>query len=271
MAAPNTIDPGGSTGDRLATASTVAIANAGYVWYVGNSVVGAADAAATGGALDGGRRREKPLLTTAQAITNAATGDIVVFLSGHAETLSGAVTINKGLTFVSEGTGSSAARFTCAGAIAMFDVTAANVRFRNLYFPASTAVPTARVRIATAGCQVVNCTFECGTNDTARALSFVTGAGNCRVEGSTFRATAATPANAIEVVNAMTGLDLQDVTFDAGAFGWTSYAFQGTAAITSASFMGINLLNGSDLHFATGSSGFVEYTASGGMFVKIDA
>ena len=274
MASANTYEAGigGTSGDRLATADPLYVGNGGFVWYVGNTVVGAADAAATGGALDGGRRREKPLLTLSQAITNSADGDIIVFLANHAETLSGAVTINKKVTLTSEGTGTSAAKFTAAGAINMLDVTVANVRMRNIRFPASTAAPTAKVRIATAGCQLIDCYMECGALDTNRALSLVTGAGQVRLSGCTFIATAATPAVAVEVINAVTGLDVEDCTFDGGAFGWTSYAFQGTSALTNYTFLNTHLLNGSDAHITTGSTGwFQRGTASGSSVVRIDA
>lgn len=274
MAAPNlyAAGAGGTTGDRLATSGPVYVVTNGFIWYVGNAISGAADAAATGSALDGGRRREKPLLTISQAITNCADGDVICVLASHAESLSAAVTVNKKVTIIGEGTGTSRPRFTCTGTVAMFDVTVANVRLRNLYFPASTAVATARVRIATAGCHVVDCYFECGASDTNRALSFVTGAGNCRVSGTSFVATAATPAVGLEVINAMTGLDLEDVTFDGSSYGWTGYAFQGTAAVTNLSGIGVDLANQSDYHLATASTGFLQLDdVSGSSVVRIDS
>lgn len=259
MAAPNWYNngPGATTGDDIATAERAFVINNGFVWYLNNSSSTALDAAASGGALDGGRRRELPLATLAQAHTNASAGDIICIGEGHAETLSGAQTFNKaGITIVGEGSGSTRPRFTCSGAVAMFDVTAANVRFRNIYFPASTAAATARVRIATAGCHVHGCYFEIGASDTNRALSFVTGAGNCRVSGGTrFVVTAANTAAGLEVVNAMTGLDLDDVVFDGGSVGYGSYAFQGTAAVTSLFWNNVDFINGADFHIATASSG----------------
>lgn len=70
----------------------------------------------------------------------------------------------------------------------------------------------------------------------------------------------------------MTGLDLEDVTFDGGAFGWTSYAFQGTAAVTNLSGIGVNVDNESDFHLPTGSTGFLQPgDESGGVVVRIDS
>lgn len=274
MAAPNIYQngPGGTIGDDVVTGALLWVANGGFVWYVGSTVSGAADAAANVGALDGGRRREKPLLTLAQAITNCADGDLIVCLENHAESLSAAVTINKKVTIAGEGTGSTRPRFTCTGAVNMFDITVANVRLRNLYFPASTAVATARVRIATAGCQIVGCYFESGASDTNRAVHFITGASHGRVSGTSFVATAATPAVGLEVVNAMTGLDMEDVTFDGGSFGFSSYAFQGTAAVTNIFWNGVDFLNHADYHLATGTTGFgVPRTASGSSVGRIDS
>lgn len=281
MAAPNWYHEGlgATTGDELATGAPTFVTNGGFTWYVNNSSSTALDAAATGGALDGGRRREIPLATFAQALTNASAGDIICIGEGHAETIVGGAgvgyTVNKaGLTIVGEGSGSTRPRFTAAGAIALFDVTAANVRFRNVYFPASTAAATARIRIATAGCAVSGCYFEIGASDTNRALSFVTGAGNALVSGGTrFVVTAANAsATGLEVVNAMTGLILDDVVFDGGSFGYGgSYAYQGTAAVTSLFWNDVKFLNGADYHFATGTSGHgCLGTASGSAIGRID-
>jgi hypothetical protein len=267
MASPNLYPngAGGTTGHSLATRSPVWALNGGFIWYVHHTGTDAASPA--------GRRREAPLATLAQAHTNASAGDIIVLLPGHTQSLSAAQTFNKAqLTLVSEGTGSSRARFTCSGTVAMFDVTAAGVRFGNLYFPASTAVPTARIRTAAARTVIEDCYFECGTSDTAEAVAYVTGAGTATVRGTSFVATAATPAIGIEVVNAMTGLELEDVTFDGGSYGWTDYAFKATAAVTGMYGNRVHQLNHSDVFFATGSSGkWVVGTPSGAALFVQDA
>lgn len=267
MASPNLYQngAGGTVGHSLAINSPVWALNNSYFWYVGP---GGTDAASPAG-----RRREKPLATLAQAHTNASAGDIIVCLEGHQESLAASQVFNKArVKVVSEGSGSSRARFTCAGAVAMFDVTAAGVRFFNLYFPASTAIPTARVRTAAARTVIEDCYFECGASDTSRAVSYITGAGTGTVRGTTFVSVAATPAIGIEIINAVSELDLIDVTFDGGSSGWTDFAFKATAAITGIYSNVVNLLNNSDAYFVTGSSGtWVAGEASGSAAVVQDA
>lgn len=205
-----------------------------------------------------GLDRARPLATLAQAVTNSAAGDTIHFLEGHSETLAVAQTLSKALSLVSEGSGTTRASFTCSGAVAMLDVTAAGVRFNNLYFPQSTAAPTARIRVAAAECHVTSCDFDCGALDTASALKLITSAGQVRVSSCKFTSTATVvtsqPAIGLEVANAMNGLDLMSCTFDGGAYGWSDYAAKGTAAVTRLYAENLSLLNGSDLFLATGSS-----------------
>lgn len=247
MASPYTYQSvGGATGPDMVTKGPWL--DSGQHWYVHR----------TGSDAAPGLDRVRPLATTAQAVTNAAAGDTIHYLESHSETLAAAQTIAKALYFVSEGSGLTRAAFTCNGAVAMFDVTAAGVWFENLYFPQSTVAPTARIRVAGAECQILTCDFDCGALDTAAALKFVTGAGTARVESCTFLSTGtvvtAQPAIGIEVANGMTALWLYDVTLDGAAVGWSDYALKGTAAITRLLAQNLSLLNGSDVFTATGSS-----------------
>jgi hypothetical protein len=239
---------GGATGADLAVLTKAYYS--GNVWYVKN-------ATGTDAVSPAGLERTSPLKTLSQAYTNAAAGDTIVFLSGHAESLGAAQTLAKArLALVSEGnTASTRASFLCTGAVAMFDITAAGVLVDNIYFPAATAAPTAKVRTAAAFTRVQNCYFDCGVNDTNRALSFVTGASQGRVTGTTFTVTAAGAAVGIEVINAMSDLEMDSVTFDGSSFGWTGYAFKGTAAVTGIHATRMNRLNGSHVILATGGSG----------------
>jgi hypothetical protein len=238
---------GGTTGADLAVLKPAYMS--GNFWYVKAST-------GTDAASPAGKERNAPLATLAQAYTNAVAGDTIVLLSGHAESLGAAQVINKvGLAIVSEGTGLSRATFTCTGAVAMFDITSAGVTVDNIYFPASSAAPTARIRSAAAFTRIANCTFECGASDTTRAVRFITGAADGRITGTTFTSVAATPGSAIEVLNAMVGLEMDNVTFDGGSFGWSAAAFLGTAAVTALSATRMHRLNGSDVVLATASAG----------------
>jgi hypothetical protein len=162
------------------------------------------------------------------------------------------------LWVVGEGSGSSRPKFTCAGTIAMFDITAAGVAIDNVYFPSSTAVPTARIRTASTETIIRSCYFECGASDTASALRTVTGAGQLLVKDTTFVSTATAiaslPSVAFEVVNAITDIDMDNVTFQGGTYGWSDYAFKGGAAVTRLDAINLDLLSGSDFSLATGSS-----------------
>lgn len=244
---------GGSTGDELATLNN--LRTSGEIWYV-SSLTGV-DAVSPQG-----KERIKPLRTMSQAVTNAAAGDIIVFLSGHSETLTVAQTIAKaGLRLVSEGSAgtANAAHFTCNGAIVLLDITAAGVLVGGLYFVASTVAPSpARVRIASAGTVVRGCYFECGATDTVPALQYVTGAGTALVKSTTFISTAtlttAQPQSALNVLNAMSDLTLDTVTFDGGVTGWSQpFAFNAAAAVTRLTATNVDLLRDSDATVATGS------------------
>jgi hypothetical protein len=247
---------GGSSGADLAALEPTL--QSGTYWYVGNSVAGASNS-------NTGTERSKPLLTTAQANTNAAAGDTIVYLSGHNEVISTAVVLaHAGLSLVGEGTAGSVPRLTCGGTVAMLDITGAGIQLDNLYFPASTAVPTARVRIASSGVLCNALQFDCGLSDTSRALSYITGAGQCRLTNSRFTSVAATPAVGIEIINATADLTFDTVTFDGGSFGWTDYAIKGTAAATRFRWTRVYQLNGSHILLPTGSTGVLNVLGASG-------
>jgi hypothetical protein len=253
VASPNiyTSGIGGTTGDELCAFSS--LVSSGDVWYV--QFTSGVDAASPAG-----KDRGKPLKTLSQAHTNAAAGDMIVFLGGHAETLTASQVISKaGLRLVSEGSGTSQARFTCGGAVVMLDVTGAGVTLGNLYFPASTVAPTpARTRVSGATSLLRNCYFECGSTDTVPALQYVTGATSATVRGTTFASTATAtgvqPHSAINVLNAISDLTLDAVTLDGGVSGWSQpFALNCSAAVTRLAATNLDLLGDSDATVPTGS------------------
>ena len=247
---------GGTTGADLATLKRIEAS--GLIYYVGNAVSGASDS-------NSGRDRGKPLLTTAQAYANASAGDAIVYLASHAETIGTTVIVNKaGLSLVGEGEGANLPTLTCSGTIAMLDITAAGVLIDSIVFPASTAVPTARIRVAAAGSVLNNLTFSCGASDTARAVSYITGASDAWMTDTSFTSTSATAATAVEVINALAGLTMDNVSFDGGSFEWTAAAFLGTAAVTRLRATRMYQLNGSDVTLATGSTGIWQQQVSTG-------
>lgn len=239
---------GASSGHALTTESPYIGLTGGTVHYLGPGGSDAAD----------GARRETPLATLDQAHTNAVAGDTIVCLPGHAETIAVSQVFNKvGITLVSEGTGSNRARFTCGGTITMFDVQATQVQFLNLYFPSSTAEGDARIEVNSTGSRIEDCQFDCGALDTAYAVTY--NAGNIWVSGTTFTSVAAGAIGGIYLDDdpAIVGLDMQDVTFDGGSFGWTSYAFLSESPeLRGVRALRINQLNDSDVRLLTSPTGY---------------
>jgi hypothetical protein len=239
---------GGTSGADLACLPRLNAS--GVFWFVGNAVVGASDA-------NPGSDRQRPLVTTAQAYANASAGDTLVYLENHRETISSSVTLGKtGLSLVGEGIGDAVPRLTVAATIAMLDITAADVLIDNLYFPAATAAPTAKIRVGAAGAILNDLVFDCGASDSGPGVAYVTGGTSSKLSGCRFVATAAAPAAAITVANAISGLTIDGLTLDAGAYEWTTgYAFYATAAITRLRATRVYQLNGSDVILPTGTTG----------------
>lgn len=256
MASPNiwANGVGGTAGAALALVAP--LYTSGNIWYVLSTT--GSDAASPRG-----KERIRPLATLAQAVTNAAAGDIIVCLSGHAETLTSQQAFsNADIHVIGEGAGSNRPKFTRNADIVMFNVTAAGVKFDNLYFPASTlASANSRVKFAGANDRMVGCYFECGTLDNGPSLETVTGASQVSVTGGTYFVSTSTsvasqPDSAIKVTNAITDLELDTVIMDGASSGWANpYAFNGAGAVTRLRATNVDLLGDSDMTFATGTSG----------------
>lgn len=257
MAAPTlyTAGIGGSSGATFV--SLAPLYASGAIWYVCslNGVNG-------GGAA--GRNRNAPLATVLQAYTNASAGDIIVCLSGHAETIATSLGVNKtGLMILGEGQGASRPRFTRNADITLFATTAQNVGYANLYFPASTAATTGssyKVSLGSTGGWIADCFFECGANDTGPALR-LGGGSYISVRGITFLSTAvaltAQPGYALRSDGTSTDFEMDNVTFDGGAAGWTNQVAMvldaGVGAFTNMRVTNVDLLNDSDVDL-TGAS-----------------
>lgn len=199
---------------------------------------------------------ELPVATFDQAVTNSAANGAIVIGQGSAESLAVAQTINlAGLSIFGCGIGSSRPRYTCTGAVSMWDVTAAGVWIEGIYFPASQAAATNRVAFTSDSGVVKDCYFECGANDTNRALRLHTGADDMRVEGCSFVTTALRPAVGLEISAAVVDPRVFDCTFDGGSYGWTDYALKVSAAATRIVYSGLTLVNRSDIgHTVTGTT-----------------
>lgn len=248
---------GGTTGDELATYDNLVISPSNSVLYVHFAT------GTDSGSFGAGRERLQPLKTLAQAYTNASAGDVIVFLSGHAETLTATQTINKaGLRLVSEGNGlANMAKFTTNGAIVtVFNVTAAAVLLANFYFPTG-LVANSAARIITgsvSGGAIRGCYFDCSAKETSIGAIAPDGSTYCRITDCTFVSTAtvtsAVPPAAILTANPVSDLTLDGCTFDAGTVGWASgYGVNFGDAVTRLYAVNIDLLGGSDFNVTSGS------------------
>lgn len=202
----------------------------------------------SGNNTNAGTLPELPVATLAQAVTNSAANGIIVIGAGSSESLSGSQSLAlAGLSIFGCGTGSSRPRYTCTGVVDMFAASAAGVWIEGIYFPASTAAATDRIGLQAANATVKDCYFECGANDTNRALRIHTGANSTRVEGCSFVTTASRPAIGLEISAAVSDSTLVNCTFDGGSYGWSDYALKISAAATRTRIFSPTLTNRSDI------------------------
>lgn len=262
---PNGI--GGSLGDSLV--SQKPLLATGNVWFV-SSLIGV-DAASPAG-----QNREKPLATLAQAVTNAADNDIVVFLSGHTQALTAVQALSKRLCLIGEGStaGVPTVSFTlnAAGNPSMFTVSGGAVELRNIKIGSNAQANTA-ARIAVTGSEfrMRGCYVECNGFDEGPALSMATGADRALIENSTFISTATSltdqPESAIKTLNALADIELRGLVLSGGACGFSNYyAFDGSAAaITRLKCESLSLLLGADFRLHASTTGWVSApTCTGG-------
>lgn len=257
---PNGI--GASTGDSLVV-STAPLYMSGNVWFVDS---------ATGNNLNNGRERRKPLATLLEAVNSASSGDIIVLLSTHAESITATVTIAKRVVIVGEGSSSGIPTASLTrgfdGTMLSFSAGGEGAQIRNVNFPAST-VASAAARIVTIGSQhFIGCYLQSGANDTGAAISI--GTNDVRLESCTIISTSTTtaPAAAILLSGAISRLYIKNCIFDGGTIGFASFGYalnSNTNVITGLYAEGITLRNGADVDFATTTVGF-----AGGLSGTID-
>lgn len=198
---------------------------------------------------------EMPVATLAQAVTNSAANGVIVIGAGSAESLGVSQAISlAGLSIFGCGTGNSRPRYTCTGAVDMFDIGAAGVWIEGFYFPASTAAATARINMQNTGGVVRDCYFECGANDTNRALN-IRNSGNT-VKGCSFVTTASRPAVGVEISTATSDTLIEDCVFNGGSYGWSDYSFKVSAAATRTTIRGGTWSNRSDIGFTVTATSY---------------
>lgn len=259
---------GGSLGDSLDTCRPLILS--GNAWYV-NFATGV-DAASPAG-----QNREKPLKTLARAHTNASDEDIIVFLTGHSETLVTFQDITKRLTLVGEGLVAGKPSVTFYGnaaASTIFNVSASNVQLRGLYFPENKqANSVAKVSVFGARCKIRGCWFDCGANDKGGAVALGLGSNGARFESDTFISTAtSTASQPLAAIKSTTdgsidGVEIADTVVSAGTVGFSNYSAVDLASsvVTSLEISNLSLLLGADMDLGQSVSGRVNVQlATGG-------
>ncbi len=248
MASPNII-PNALASAGPAIASYVGNYLSGSTFWVDSTSSAASDSNA-------GTEPELPMATWTAAYALASAGDLIVCQPGHAETVSVAATLATARVMtIGLGLGSLRARFTSGVAGAMWTVTGARTAFIGCYFPASTAATTSRITNSS-GTELwlSSCYFECGVNDTTNCVALA--ANNPRLDDCTFVATASRPARAVNITGAITGATFSNLYLDGGSFGWTSHAFDVTAAATGIIVNGCQLANRSDFYITTSGTSY---------------
>ena len=202
--------------------------------------------------------KELPFATLAAAISAASgsQGDVIVIKSGHTETLTSTITVNRtGLKIYGLGSGSSAPNFLCNAAIDLFSITAANVELNNLYFPAATtATCTGLIDVAAANVRIKGCTFVCGAF-TQYAITIPAAGTNCRIESCTFSVSADGPDAGVIVESASAvGLYVYNCTFDGSTYNWVDAAVYSAAAHTSFVYDTLTFSNNAKLKHTSSSA-----------------
>lgn len=242
---------GGLNGDSLVYESPIHVA--GSVWYVDS-------ATGTDAASPAGNNRSRPLATLAQAVENAASGDIIILLDGHAETITSTISVWKELVIVGEGqsSGKPTVKLTPNLDGAMITVTGSNSQLRNIWFEENlVSSSTARVTVTCAHVAIFRCYFEGNGNDTEGMLSLGTVSSYFRIEDTTFvsngSSTSSRPATGIEFHNSVAKLELRNVTFDGGTYGFVDKVGYNDSSnnVAHVTAIGTNLLNGADMDVGT--------------------
>lgn len=266
---PNGI--GESTGDSLVT--TDHLESNGTIWWVNSS--GGVDAAAPRG-----KNRLEPLATLAQAHTNSASGDTLVLMDGHTETIASGITITKNLTIV--GAGSSSGRPTVKltnnqAAAAMLTLSPAEfLSIRNIWFEEDAQSNSAARIIQNGGTvEMRGCYIECNsTTASTSGVMTVTGGSGTILKSTTVISTgtgvASQPTYGITVPFAANFMLMDGMVFDNGSYGFANlYAYYATAAANVIRADSISLLRGATIRLMEASVGYIQVgTRTGGAFIE---
>jgi hypothetical protein len=236
-----------------------------FAWYVHYGT--GTDAVAPAG-LD----KQRPLKTLHQAVTNANSGDIIVLLDGHDETLTATVADGgKTLHVIGCGwaSGKPTVKLTLNNASSdLLQLTGACSQVRGVWFKGSTQTTTADQLLLNGISQrVQDCYFERSAKDVGKGVRFGASAVNSEIRDTAFVATNTTytdqPRHAIYGTLKPDKLVLNNVTVDGGTYG-----FHGAEAVSVVidrpKFENLSLLRGADMHVTGILHGYIQVTARTG-------
>ncbi len=225
----------------------------------------------TGDDANGGEDQHDPFKTLGHAVGLVATGDTVVLLDGHEETITDALAVTPhGVNIVGAGSsgGIPTVILTMDRASGyMLELAGEACRIGNVRFaPAAQTGPTGLVTITANGCEVRGCYFSVDEKVSSGAL-VVAGEGteSFRCEECTFLSAATSNATRPPsglVINAAPYTCVKDCVFDGGTNGFENYGIYEIGGSQAIQFMRISLLRGADILLADTTTGYVSVSTS---------
>lgn len=262
---------GGSTGDPVATEEPVILS--GAVRFVHH----------TGSDSYNGLNRVKPFATLGAAVSASSSGDVIVCLDGHTQTVTNKIAIAAQLTIVGEGSASGVptVALTPSGiGDYLLSLEADGILVGNIKIAANASTSAvSRVNVLADGCTIRSCYFECGATDTGAAVAINGASDFGRITDTTFISTAtlvtAQPATGILTVAAGGAVPshwyLGDVVFSGGTAGFSNFYAINDAAAAFELFRGerVSAILGADMSLASTATGFLQVgTSNGGALVS---
>lgn len=172
----------------------------------------------------------QPFQTLEHAITTAAanSGDIIVLMKNHVQTVSTTINVNKsGLRIFGLGSGAERPRFLVASNITVFDITASNVELNRIVFPQGTSTANVqRILVSADGVIIRDCEFLCGQFD---PIAVNVNANRALIDKCSFVVTQNGPQSAVRIQNVV-GTRIQKSVFTAGTFNWSDAAVYSVVA-----------------------------------------
>lgn len=191
----------------------------GEVFYVNNSGKGPIGSS-QGSDSASGLSKLTPLSTLAQAMdrVTASSGDVIILMPGHAETLTVQIDLDvAGVSIIGVGEGSLKPVFTGNGTIDVMDVSAADIRLENVRFAApSTDAQTSFVNVDAAGCTLKNISGvgSAGSENVVDCFTLTSNADDCVMEGCRVINSVVAVNSFVSIEGALSNLRMINCSFD---------------------------------------------------------